>query len=43
MTVLQSPLLAHRLTDHAFSTRLGGCSSGAMAANTAFHTGDDAT
>mgnify|MGYP001321728181 CR=1 FL=1 len=43
VTVLQSPLLAQcPLTDHAFSTRLGGCSSGAMAAlNTAFHTGDD--
>lgn len=40
---LQAPLLERcNLIDHAFSTRLGGCSSGAMSAlNTAFHTGDD--
>lgn len=40
---LQSPLIAAGgRVDHAFSTRPGGCSTGAMASlNTAFHTGDD--
>ena len=40
---LQSPLLERcSRIDHAFSTRSGGCSSGAMASlNTAFHTGDN--
>jgi polyphenol oxidase len=40
---LQSPLLeAVGLADHAFSTRLGGCSRGSVASlNTAFHTGDN--
>jgi len=39
---LQSPLLEESgLADHAFSTRLGGCSTGNLASlNTAFHTGD---
>jgi polyphenol oxidase len=43
LTLLLSPLLESCSgVDHAFSTRLGGCSSEAMAAlNTAFHTGDD--
>jgi len=42
LTYLQSPLLSGcKVVDHAFSTRLGGCSSGAMSSlNTAFHTGD---
>ncbi|NLA27755.1 MAG: laccase domain-containing protein [Firmicutes bacterium] len=40
---LQSPLLAGCPgVVHAFSTRVGGCSEGAMASlNTAFHTGDE--
>lgn len=40
---LQSPLLAGcGNVVHAFSTRVGGCSEGAMASlNTAFHTGDE--
>lgn len=40
---LQSPLLADcSPVVHAFSTRVGGCSEGAMASlNTAFHTGDE--
>lgn len=40
---LQSPLLAECAgIIHAFSTRVGGCSEGAMASlNTAFHTGDE--
>lgn len=39
---LQSPLLAAAgMAEHAFSTRLGGCSMGAMSSlNMAFHTGD---
>lgn len=39
---LQAPLLTGSgLVDHAFSTRLGGCSSGHLASlNTAYHTGD---
>ncbi len=42
LTYLQAPLLEGcRGVVHAFSTRLGGCSTGAMASlNTAFHTGD---
>ncbi|MEW5785895.1 MAG: peptidoglycan editing factor PgeF [Bacillota bacterium] len=42
LAYLQSPLLnASRIVDHAFSTRLGGCSTGAAASlNTAFHTDD---
>ncbi|HSW35059.1 MAG TPA: peptidoglycan editing factor PgeF, partial [Candidatus Limnocylindrales bacterium] len=42
LAYLQAPLLSDScLVDHAFSTRLGGCSSGAMSwLNTAFHTGD---
>lgn len=42
LVYLQSSLLEEcGVVDHAFSTRLGGCSSGAMLAlNTAFHTGD---
>lgn len=41
---LQSPLIGKSGTvDHAFSTRLGGCSTGSLnSLNTAFHTGDDA-
>ncbi len=44
MAYLQAPLLAESgLVDHAFSTRLGGCSTGKLATlNTAFHTGDKA-
>lgn len=40
---LQSPLLAGcGNVAHAFSTRVGGCSGGAMASlNTAYHTGDE--
>ncbi len=40
---LQSPLLAgYGNLVHAFSTRVGGCSEGAMASlNTAYHTGDE--
>lgn len=43
VTCVQAPLLERcSVVDHAFSTRLGGCSSGAMASlNTAFHTGDN--
>lgn len=43
LAYLQSPLLdAAGMAEHAFSTRLGGCSGGAMATlNTAFHTGDE--
>ena len=43
MPFLQSALLKKSgLVDHAFSTRIGGVSSGAMATlNMAFHTGDD--
>ena len=43
MAYLQSPLLAESgLVNHAFSTRLGGCSTGMLASlNTAFHTGDN--
>ncbi|MDW7738716.1 MAG: peptidoglycan editing factor PgeF [Bacillota bacterium] len=42
MAYLQSPLLKlSGLVDHAFSTRLGGCSKGYLASlNTAYHTGD---
>ncbi len=40
---LQAPLLeCAGLVDHAFSTRVGGCSSGHHASlNTSFHTGDE--
>ena len=43
MAYLQATLLDESgLIDHAFSTRLGGCSAGMLASlNTAFHTGDD--
>ncbi len=43
LAYLQSPLLeAAGVAEHAFSTRLGGCSGGAAASlNTAFHTEDD--
>ncbi len=43
ITYLQAPLLeCANLFDHAFSTRIGGCSSGYHATlNTSFHTGDD--
>ncbi len=42
LAYLHASLLATGgLADHAFSTRLGGCSAGAMSTlNTAFHTGD---
>lgn len=44
MTYLQAPLLIESgLVDHAFSTRLGGCSSGEFTSlNTALHTADSA-
>ena len=42
LAFLQSPLLEQSgMVDHAFSTRRGGCSTGAVQSlNTAFHTGD---
>lgn len=42
LAYLQASLLTTSgLADHAFSTRLGGCSTGVMSTlNTAFHTGD---
>lgn len=42
LAFLQAPLLEQSgIVDHAFSTRRGGCSTGALRSlNTAFHTGD---